>query len=118
MSRRPLAALVLAAVVLSVPLTACDAAPRPQPPPAVEDCDAEDWAAREDDCGYWDDGRFVPWSWVTPGVGGTPPTGWAPTAPRARARPVTPPRRGPDTVRPAPPRPATPARPAPPPRRR
>ena len=46
-----------------------------------EDCDAEDLAHFEDDCGYWaSDGTFVYWYWVGP-YGGYRPGGWHPYIP-------------------------------------
>ncbi|MGC4886744.1 hypothetical protein [Micromonospora sp. DT227] len=69
--KRLIAAGTLAALV------ACGT-PDPQPaaPPAqAEDCDAEDLAKREDDCGRYVNGVFVPWSWVSRGQR-TPPRGW------------------------------------------
>ena len=101
-----------------------------------EDCDAEDKAKREDDCGYWQKGTqyfvgaqpdstwiFIYYSWVLQGLT-RPPAGWVP--PRGvtpRTRVVTRPKSKVCSmslvtdvlVAPAPPRPPAPApaRPAP-----
>lgn len=47
-----------------------------------EDCDSEDLAGREAECGYYtDDGAFVLYPWVIPGIGGHPPKGSHPKPP-------------------------------------
>lgn len=49
-----------------------------------EDCDREDLAKREAECGYYSDGAFVLYPWVKPGVGGHPPKGSHPVPPAGR----------------------------------
>ena len=76
------AALTSGAVALAV-LTACDTGGYADDSSYHgEDCDAEDLAHFEDDCGYWaPDGTFVYWYWAGP-YGGYRPNGWHPYIPR------------------------------------
>lgn len=87
------------------------------PPAQVEDCDAEDLAKREDDCGRYIDGVFVPWSWVSQGRR-TPPRGWtkaseprttATAAPRPTRIDATKPKTNAANTAPARPKPKAPA---------
>ena len=55
-----------------------------------EDCDADDIAEMDEDCGYWDaSGAFVYWYWVG-SYGGYRPPGWTPDYPPGshRTRPA------------------------------
>ncbi|HET9144063.1 hypothetical protein [Actinophytocola sp.] len=76
------AALGSGVAALAVVLTACDSTGYADDTSYhTEDCDAEDLAHFEDDCGYWAaDGTFVTWYWVGP-YGGYRPVGWHPYIP-------------------------------------
>ncbi|WP_047890967.1 hypothetical protein [Micromonospora sp. RV43] len=59
-------------------LVACgtpDVEPTDTTTQSAEDCDKEDLAKREDDCGRYVNGVWTPWSWVSQGRR-TPPRGW------------------------------------------
>lgn len=76
-----LAALAATALLALGSLTGCGDEGQEAPATveyAAEDCDPEDLAGYEQDCGYWDgvSGDFILWYWVIPGLGGTAPAGW------------------------------------------
>jgi hypothetical protein len=94
--RRTLVALVTAATIpLGATLVACGNNPEDEyaTTTVAEDCDVEDQANREDDCGYWTKNGenrvgarpnvtwlWVWYAWVVTGRTSAPPAGW--TAPR------------------------------------
>jgi hypothetical protein len=113
-----------AAVMVGGVLAACGSIERAELPAAERvDCDREDLAKHEPDCGYWDaSGHFWVWYWVNPMSGGVAPYGWHPAPPPGAStrRPPNAKTGGKPSVQ-APPGPAIPrppagtaARPAPP----
>lgn len=78
------------------------------------ECDVEDQAEFDSDCGYWSDGQFVFWYWVVPGQTSSGPVQQLPKGAstakpaNAPAKPVTktqPKPAQPPAVKPPPPRP-------------
>lgn len=70
-----------AVLAAALALTGCATGPSGSSGYSGEDCDADDIAEFDDDCGYWGaDGTFVYWYWVGP-YGGYRPAGFSPYYP-------------------------------------